>query len=115
MIEDYLFDGGRPQELRLQLVSSTQTLLGDTIGLSDDEWQAPSRLPGWTRAHLASHLAQEANRVLAVSERLQRGVRPLSWAISEPDRELEAASRRSAVALQVALDTSASQLLTSLD
>jgi len=29
-------------------------LLGDTILVSDEEWRAPSRLPDWTRGHVAT-------------------------------------------------------------
>ena len=49
-------------EAVLHLVSTTTArLLGDTIALSDDEWRAPSRLPGWSRAHVASHVARQAD------------------------------------------------------
>lgn len=32
-------------------------------GLRDDEWSAPSRLPGWTRAHVVAHLALNAEGI----------------------------------------------------
>ena len=115
MIGDSLFAPERLPECRLHLISSTQALLGDTIGLSDDEWQSPSGLPGWTRAHVASHLAQGANRLTALVGQLNPGGPPLAWPISQPDHDLEAESRRRAVVLQVALDTSASRLLAALE
>ena len=47
---------------------ATQRLLGATMGLSDDEWQAPSRLAGWTRAHIATHIARNAEAFEAVTK-----------------------------------------------
>jgi maleylpyruvate isomerase len=115
VIGDHLFDQGRLQDLRLHLIGSTQGLLGDTIGLSDDEWQSPSALPGWTRAHIASHLAQGAQSLTAVAERLAAGESGLEWPVNAPDNDLESESRRRAVLLQVALDTSAGRFLETLD
>jgi maleylpyruvate isomerase len=113
--EGELFDQARLHDMRLRLIGATQALLGDTIGLSDDEWQSPSGLPGWTRAHVASHLAQEAERLTALVARLAAGERRLTWPVNEPDHDLEAGSRRRAIDLQVALDTTAGTLLENLD
>ncbi|MDR1266670.1 MAG: maleylpyruvate isomerase family mycothiol-dependent enzyme [Propionibacteriaceae bacterium] len=115
MIGDALFGLDRLPEVRRQLIGATQALLGATIGLSDQEWQSPSGLPGWARAHVACHLTQQADRLIAVAERLRRGERDLIWPISGPDIELEVGSRRRAVELQVVLDTSAGRLLEVLD
>lgn len=38
------------------------------MGLSDDEWQAPSRLAGWTRAHIATHIARNAEAFETVTK-----------------------------------------------
>ena len=43
-------------QLRSRKRDATQQLLGDTIAIHDDQWQLPSGLPGWTRAHVATHL-----------------------------------------------------------
>jgi maleylpyruvate isomerase len=115
VIEESLFDPGRMAGLRRYLIGSTQALLGETIVLTDAEWQSPSGLPGWTRAHVASHLSQQAGRLTTLAERLLGSQRGLTWAISEPDRGLEEGSRRHAVDLQVALDTSSGKLLETLD
>jgi len=115
VIGDFLFDPERLPECRRSLIGSTQALLGDTIGLSDDEWQAPSGLPGWTRAHVASHLAQQADGLTALVDRLKPQGPPPVWPISAADNDLEAESRRRAVDLQVALDTSAGRLLAALE
>jgi maleylpyruvate isomerase len=39
------------------LVASGQRLVRSIDRLSGDDWGAPSLLPGWTRAHVAAHLA----------------------------------------------------------
>jgi maleylpyruvate isomerase len=40
-----------------QLVEAGQRLVRSVDRLSGDDWGAPSLLPGWTRAHVAAHLA----------------------------------------------------------
>jgi maleylpyruvate isomerase len=39
-------------------------LIADIVDLSDDQVAQPSRLPDWTRAHVLSHLASNADSVL---------------------------------------------------
>ena len=97
--------------IRKRKMEATQQLLGDTIRLDDAEWQAPSLLPGWTRAHVATHIARNADG-------LRRSVRgfldghPQRMYPSELDRQddLEKGSRRTGLDLQIDLDTSASEL-----
>ncbi len=59
--------------LRLRKREATQALLGDTIRLGDDQWQEPSDLPGWTRAHVATHIARNAEAFVAAVEALLAG------------------------------------------
>ena len=40
---------------------ATQRLLDDARTLNEDDLRAPSRLPGWTRAHVLAHLARGAD------------------------------------------------------
>ena len=47
-------------ELHDELSQATSALLGATMSLDDDQWREPSRLPGWTRAHVGAHLALNA-------------------------------------------------------
>jgi len=67
---------------------ATQRLLGYTIGISDDAWHEPSPLPGWSRAHVATHLARAA---------------------------LEAGADRTGLELQIDLDTSAGALQSAIE
>ena len=56
--------------LRRRKREATQALLGDTISISDEAWQQPSRLDGWTRAHVATHIARNADGLRRVAHGL---------------------------------------------
>lgn len=49
-----------PDGYLLQLRSATADLAGAIGGLSDADVRAPSLLPGWTRGHVLTHLARNA-------------------------------------------------------
>ncbi len=92
--------------------AATQRLLGDTISISDIDWLGPTALPGWTRAHVATHLARNADV-------LRRYVTRLS---TQPQLErddivqdLEAGSRRSPLDIQIDLDTASALLNDAFD
>ena len=55
-----------------RLGESTDRLLATADGLTDDEAAAPSRLPGWSRGHVLTHLARNADGFLNL----------LAWAAS---------------------------------
>jgi len=97
--------------VRVRRQEITQTLLGETILLTDEQWGAPSRLPGWTRAHIASHLARNADGLTRVVQQLRDGL-PTSLYDSEAAAcaDIERGSERAAMELQVDLDASASRL-----
>ena len=93
-------------------MAATQRLLGDTIAISDTDWLGPTALPGWTRAHVATHLARNADV-------LRRYITRLS-AKPELERDdivsdLEAGSRRSPLEIQIDLDTSSGLLNDTFD
>ena len=50
-----------------QLVLATGDLLGDIQDLSETSARAPSRLPGWSRGHVLTHLARNAEGGAACS------------------------------------------------
>uniref|UniRef100_UPI0018E59894 maleylpyruvate isomerase N-terminal domain-containing protein n=1 Tax=Desertihabitans aurantiacus TaxID=2282477 RepID=UPI0018E59894 len=52
-------------ELRQLQARATRRLLAETERFSEEDWRAPTALPGWTRAHLASHLARHAEALAA--------------------------------------------------
>jgi maleylpyruvate isomerase len=49
------------RELSDQIDDATQRLLGTARVISQPDLQAPSLLPGWTRAHVLAHLARGAD------------------------------------------------------
>ncbi|WP_053174926.1 maleylpyruvate isomerase family mycothiol-dependent enzyme [Nonomuraea sp. SBT364] len=49
------------QTLRAELTEATSGLLATAASLSDADVAAPSRLPGWSRGHVLTHLARNAD------------------------------------------------------
>lgn len=84
----------------------THALLGHTIAYSADDWAAPSRLPGWTRSHVAAHLVQGAHDLL---DRAHGTTRPN---VGRPTQThaLELAALADGLSLQIDLDESAGAL-----
>lgn len=104
------------ETLRKRIQDATQNLLGDTIGIGEDDWHRPSRLPGWTRANVATHLAANAE---ALSRVIEAAVE-VPWVELYPDPEIrraaiEEGSSLSGLDLQICLDTSAGRLERTMD
>lgn len=97
--------------VRVRRQEITQALLGETILLTDEQWAQPSLLPGWTRAHIASHLARNADGLTRVVKQLRDGS-PTSLYAADASVwvDIERGSERSALELQVDLDLSANRL-----
>ncbi len=95
---------------RCKLEATTQ-LLGDTISVSDEQWQSPSRLAGWTRAHVAAHLARNADAFSRALEGIAAGGRPTLYGSASTRRwAIERDSMRSGLEIQIDLDTSAGRI-----
>lgn len=98
-------------ELHRWKPEATQRLLGHTIGISDEDWHRPSPLPGWTRAHLATHLARNADQLRLVAEAVSGGQpQPVSQSAEERLADLERGADRTGLQLQIDLDTTAGAL-----
>lgn len=98
-------------DIRRHKLEATTQLLGDTISVSDEQWQSPSRLPGWTRAHVAAHLARNADAFSQALEGLVAGGCPtLYGSASERRWVIERDSMRSGLEIQIDLDTSAGRI-----
>lgn len=87
-----------------------QALLRDTISILETDWHSPSLLPGWTRAHVATHLARGADRLRSVTEISFTGARVQEFSVTDRLEELELGADRTGLELQIDLDTSASAL-----
>lgn len=97
--------------LRGLVTTATQRLLGDTISVSDEDWRAPSRLPAWSRGHVATHLARQADGIVRLTEWARTGKRQDMYASMEQRAaEIDQGSGRTGLELQIDLDTSAGRL-----
>lgn len=89
----------------------TSLLLGATIGYSEDDWAASTRLSGWTRSHVAAHLVEGARAMVRVIGELHDGVaRELHGSRTAERRAVELGAISDGLTLQIDLDTSASEL-----
>jgi maleylpyruvate isomerase len=99
------------ETLRGLVKTATQRLLGDTILVTDEQWRAPSRLPDWTRGHVATHIARHADALVRLAQWAHTGKRQDMYPSPEHRvNEIEAGSPRSGLDLQIDLDTSAGYL-----
>lgn len=102
---------GQLETLRGLMSSATARLLGDTIAVSDEDWRGPSRLPGWTRGHVATHVARQAD---ALGRLLAGAVSGTPGRMYESDEQRDAeigeGADRSGLDLQIDLDTAAGRL-----
>jgi maleylpyruvate isomerase len=104
------------ETLRALVKTATQRLLGDTISVADEQWRAPSRLPDWTRGHVATHIARQADALVRLTQWARTGERLDMYPSPEQrDEEIEAGSPRSGLDIQIDLDTSAEQLSAAFD
>jgi len=95
-------------DVRVWIGDVTSRLLGDTIGMSEAGWHSPSLLPGWSRAHVATHLARNADRFATI---VADG--SCDGPCADPDvqfLELECGADRTGIDLQIDLDSSAGAL-----
>jgi maleylpyruvate isomerase len=104
------------ETLRGLVTTATQRLLGDTILVTDEQWRAPSRLPDWTRGHVATHVARHADGVVRLAQWALTGKR-LDMYPSPEHRanDIEAGAGRSGLDLQIDMDTSAGRLSAAFD
>lgn len=104
------------ESVRKRIQEETQRLLGDTIGISDDDWNRPSLLPGWSRAHVAAHVAANAKALAQLVRAAVRGA-PVELYPDEQVRlaGIERGSSMTGLELQISLDTSAGQLERAFD
>jgi maleylpyruvate isomerase len=97
--------------LRGLVRTATQRLLGDTILVADEQWRAPSRLPDWSRGHVATHIARHADGLCRLTEWALTGERQDMYPSPEHRAsEIEVGAGRSGLDLQIDLDTSAGRL-----
>lgn len=103
-------NGSTSGEIQALTRDADQALLRDTIGILESDWHAPSLLPGWTRAHVATHLARGADRLRQITEASLSGKQVQEFSLTDRLEELERGAERNGLELQIDLDTSTSAL-----
>jgi maleylpyruvate isomerase len=102
---------GPQDQLHDLLRTATGQLLGATIAVRDEEWRAPSRLPGWSAAAtLATHLARQADAAPPAHGWRLGGSAGDVPVPRQREAEIEPAAGRPGLELQIDLDTSAGLL-----
>ncbi|MFJ8673252.1 maleylpyruvate isomerase family mycothiol-dependent enzyme [Streptomyces sp. NPDC093589] len=82
------------------IAAATDRLLAQVAELDDKDMAAPSRLPGWTRGHVLSHLARQAPALERLLEWARTGVETPQYPSRRArDAEIEAGARQPAAAL----------------
>ncbi|MBX6384269.1 MAG: maleylpyruvate isomerase family mycothiol-dependent enzyme [Microbispora sp.] len=70
-------------EIRRELAEATERLLATAARLTDADLRAPSLLPGWTRGHVLTHIARNADGCLNLLTWARTGVRTPQYASPE--------------------------------
>lgn len=104
------------EAIRKWKLEATARLLGDTIGISDPQWGEPSLLPGWSRGHVATHLARNADTMRQLTAAVQERGPDVGYpSAQERSDSVEAGAGRNGLELQIDLDTSAGALKAAWD
>src|SRR5215472_4781932 len=109
------FDAGDPAgaapSLRGMVEAATDLLLRSAEGVSDQQARQPSLLPGWSRGHLLTHVARNADSLRNLLVWARTGVETPQY--RHPDERAEgiaAGAGRSAAELLADLAASAAAL-----
>ncbi len=86
-------------------------LRGLMMRMGDDAFAAPSALPGWSRAHVLTHVARNADAMINLLTWARTGVRTPAYASREQrDADIEAGARRAAVEIRADVVDSSDRL-----
>ena len=91
---------GAPEETRRVLATlpaAQQRLLDAVAQLTDEDVLRPSALPGWSRGHVLSHLARNADALVNLCDWALTGVRkPMYVSVEAREADIEAGAARQA-------------------
>jgi len=86
----------RPSETLLACAASHARLVADVANMSENNAREPSRLPNWSRAHLITHLARNADSFSWLVDGARLGERRQQYPeVGMRDRDIAAGSTRS--------------------
>lgn len=92
--------GYEPTALLNRIISATDYLLRTSGDLTDDDMRGPSLLPGWTRGHVLTHLARNADGGTRLLTRARTGVPAAEYpSLQARAAQIEAGAGRSAAEL----------------
>ena len=83
---------------------ATRRLLRSVDHLTDEQARAPSRLPGWNRTELLTHIARKADGVRRMVEAASRGEVGAQYPGGVDERAADIAAGRDARAVDVLQD-----------
>ncbi|MFN8156658.1 MAG: maleylpyruvate isomerase family mycothiol-dependent enzyme [Candidatus Nanopelagicales bacterium] len=108
-----------PHELRADLLAldeATSRLVRSADALTDDEVAAPSLLPGWSRGHVLTHIARNADGMVRLVDWAVTGVpTPMYDSVEARNADIEAGAGRPAAELADDVRGSADRLRTALE
>ncbi len=91
--------------------TGTRLFLGAVAGWGEEQYLAPSGLPGWTRKHLVAHVAANADALGNLVRWAATGQEtPMYASMAQRDADIEAGSTRPAAELAAWLGASAERL-----
>jgi maleylpyruvate isomerase len=97
------------------LCTQTDLLLSTARTLDDAAVRSASLLPGWTRGHVLTHVARNADALSNVAGSAVTGeITPMYPSVEQRDAEIEAGAHRSASDLEADVESSAERLLSQL-
>ncbi|GAY07738.1 maleylpyruvate isomerase family mycothiol-dependent enzyme [Pseudonocardia sp. N23] len=86
-------------------------LRGLMVRLGEDAYAKPSALPGWTRAHVLTHVARNADAMMNLLTWARTGVETPAYASDEQrDADIEAGARRSAAVIRADVEETSDRL-----
>jgi len=92
--------GFDPQDVLSQITSATEGLLSSAARLNDAEMREPSLLPGWSRGHVLTHVARNADGGRRLLTWAHTGIEQAEYpSMRARAEEIEAGSGRAAAAI----------------
>ncbi len=105
-----------PTVLLPLLRTSVKRLLASAVALTDDDVRALSRLPGWSRAHVLTHIARSADSRTRLLTAARTGMDlPQYSDEAQREREIEEGAGRPAAVLAKDLETALHRFLRAAD
>lgn len=100
----------------VEMVVASTRYLGALSDLGDDDMSRPSMLPGWTRGHVVTHLARNADAFCNLLHWAETGEEHYMYESAEKrDAAIEAGAARSAHDLRVDASASAGRLMQAIN